>query len=237
MQIEDNELLFSLIIAFGALCIWLLLKLRAEKKEREKIADENRKLIADNVLLEGEHLKFQLQPHTLRNMVGALHIAAKNLHKGSEALADTLDYILYQDKKHLVSVEDELEFIESYKSLQGNFVYQTNSIKIEKSGIDTSSKYFKTACIPHLITAYFIENAFKHGDINHPEFLTIRIKLSNQFFELTVINRFKHKPSTEKGGLGLSNMRKRLNLLHSGKYEIKNSCNEQEYHSTLIIHF
>lgn len=237
MGIEDNKALFLLIAIITSLCIWLYYKLVVEKKERQKISDENRKLIADNALLEAEHLKFQLQPHTLRNMVGALHIAAKNLHKGSEALADTLDYILYQDKKHLVSVKDELEFIESYKSLQGNFVHQTNSIKIEKSGIDTSSKYYETACIPHLITAYFIENAFKHGDINHPEFLTIRIKLSNQTFELTVINRFKHKPSTEKGGLGLNNMRKRLELLHSGKYEIKNSCNEQEYHSTLIIHF
>lgn len=237
MENEYGKALLALIAALAPLSAWLFYKLNNERKEKKKIANENRRLVADNRLLEAEHLKFQLQPHTLRNMVGALHIAAKNLHKGSEALADTLDYILYYDKKHLVSVEEELAFIESYKSLQGNFVHQTDSIKIKKEDIDTSSKYFKTACIPHLITAYFIENAFKHGDVNHPEFLTISIKLSNQFFELTVINRFRQKPSTNKGGLGLSNMKKRLELLHFGKYEIKNSCNEQEYYSTLIIHF
>jgi LytS/YehU family sensor histidine kinase len=234
---EDNEGLIFIIVVFIVLCIWLYSKLTAEKKQRDKLARENAKLIADNALLEAEHLKFQLQPHTLRNMVATLHVASKNLYKGSEALAETLDYILYHGNKHLVSVADELTFLESYKSLQGNFVYQTNSIKIDKSAINTNSKYYSSACLPHLITAYFIENAFKHGDVNHPEFLTIRLKLSDKTFEMSVVNRINQKPSNGKGGLGLTNMRKRLDLLLSGKYEIKNSCNEQAYHSTLTIHF
>lgn len=97
---EDNEGHILIIIIFIVLCIWLYIKLKAEKKEREKLARENAKLIADNSLLEAEHLKFQLQPHTLRNMVATLHVAAKNLYKGSEALAETLDYVLYQGNKH-----------------------------------------------------------------------------------------------------------------------------------------
>jgi len=234
---EDNERLIFIIIIFIVVCIWLYSKLTAEKKRRDKLTRENAKLIADNTLLEAEHLKFQVQPHTLRNMVATLHVASKNLYKGSEALAETLDYILYHGNKHLVTVTEELTFLESYKSLQGNFVYQTNSIKIDKSAINTNSKYYNSACLPHLITAYFIENAFKHGDVNHPDFLTIRLKLSDKTFEMTMVNRINQKPNNGKGGLGLTNMRKRLDLLLSGKYEIKNSCNEQEYHSTLIIHF
>jgi LytS/YehU family sensor histidine kinase len=234
---EDNEGLIFIIVVFIVVCIWLYSKLTTEKKQRDKLARKNAKLIADNALLEAEHLKFQLQPHTLRNMVATLHVASKNLYKGSEALAETLDYILYHGNKHLVSVADELTFLESYKSLQGNFVYQTNSIKIDKSAINTNSKYYSATCLPHLITAYFIENAFKHGDVNHPEFLTIRLKLSDKTFEMSVVNRINQKPNNHKGGLGLTNMRKRLDILLSGKYEIKNSCNEQEYHSTLTIHF
>lgn len=234
---ENNEGLIFIIVVFIVLSIWLYTKLKAEKKQRDKLAIENAKLIADNALLEAEHLKFQLQPHTLRNMIATLHVASKNLYKGSEALAETLDYVLYHGNKHLVSVADELTFLESYKSLQGNFVYQTNSIKIDKSAINTNSKYFNSACLPHLITAYFIENAFKHGDINHPEFLTILLKLSDKTFEMSVVNRINEKTNNGKGGLGLTNMRKRLDLLLSGKYEIKNSYNDQEYHSTLTIHF
>jgi LytS/YehU family sensor histidine kinase len=234
---EDNEVLIFIIIVFIVVCIWLYSKLTAEKKQRDKLARENAKLIADNALLEAEHLKFQLQPHTLRNMVATLHVASKNLYKGSEALAETLDYILYHGNKHLVSIQDELNFLEKYKALQGNFVYQIDSIKIDKSQLNTNSNYFKTPCVPHLITAYFVENAFKHGDRNHPEFLKISLKLSDTTFELNVVNRIIPNPKETKGGIGLSNMRKRLDLLLTGKFDLKNSCNEHEYHSTLIIRF
>lgn len=237
MQKDDIDFLIYLLVGVIVLCIWLYTKLSAEEDLREKLGRENRKLIADNALLEAEHLKFQLQPHTLRNMVATLHVAAKNLYKGSEALAETLDYVLYSGNKHLVSIQDELTFLKNYKSLQGNFIHQINSIEIDTSQIDKSSKYFSSACIPHLITAYFIENAFKHGDVNHPEFLTIRLKLSDKTFEMAVTNRIKQKPINGKGGLGLTNMRKRLDLLLSDKYEIKHRCNEQEYFSILIINF
>lgn len=237
MRNDNIGLSIYLLAGLAIFCIWLYSKLTGEKKQREKLARENRKLISDNARLEAEQLKFQLQPHTLRNMVATLHVAAKNLYKGSEALTETLDYILYHGNKHLVSIQDEVSFLESYKSLQGNFVHQIDSIKIDKSQINTQSKYFNSACIPHLITAYFVENAFKHGDVNHPEFLNICLKLSENTFEMLVTNRIKQKPINAKGGLGLINMKKRLDLLLSDKYEIKHNCNEQEYFSKLIINF
>lgn len=234
---ENNPILILIITIVISLSFWLYTKLKIERKKRNQLAEENARLIADNALLEAEHLKFQLQPHTLRNMVATLHVASKNLYKGSEALAETLDYILYHGNKHLVSIQDELTFLENYKSLQGNFIHQINSIQIDTSQVNKNSKFLNSACVPHLITAYFIENAFKHGDVNHPEFLNIRLKLSDKTFEMVVTNRIKQKPSTGNGGLGLTNMRKRLDLLLSGKYEIKHICNEQEYYSTLIINF
>ena len=234
---EDNEVLIFILVVFIAGNIWLYKKYKGIQKQRDKLSKENVKLIADNALLEGEQLKFQLQPHTLRNMVSTLNVAAKNLYRGSESLAETLDYILYHDNKHLVSIEDELKFLEKYKALQGNFVYQIDSIKIDKSQVNTNSKYFSTACVPHLITAYFIENAFKHGDINHPEFLKITLKLSATTFELIVVNKIISNPKESKIGIGLSNMRKRLDLLLTGRFDLNNSCNMQEYISTLIIRF
>lgn len=234
---HDNEALIIIIVVFIVISMWLYSKLTAEKKQREKLARENSKLIADNALFEGEHLKFQLQPHTLRNMVATLNVASKNLYKASEALGETLDYVLYNGNIHLVSIEDELNFLEKYILLQGNFIYQIDSIKIDKSQVNTNSKYFSMDCVPHLITAYFVENAFKHGDRNHPEFLKITLKLYDTTFELNVVNKIITNPRETKGGIGLSNMRKRLDLLLTCKFDLKNSCNEQEYVSTLIIRF
>ncbi|MBK6731101.1 MAG: histidine kinase [Bacteroidetes bacterium] len=234
---ENNGGLIFVILVLIAVSIWLYKKYKVEQKQRDKLSKENTKLTSDMAILEVEHLKFQLQPHTLRNMVSTLNVAAKNLYKGSESLAETLDYILYQGNQHLVSIQDELNFLEKYKALQGNFVYQIDSIIIDKSEVNTNSKYFTTACVPHLITAYFVENAFKHGDRNHPEFLKITLKLSKTTFELNVINKIIPNRKETQGGIGLSNMKKRLERLLKDKFELRNSCNELEYYSTLIIRF
>lgn len=234
---QNKEILILIIVIIFLLTIWIYSRLLKEKRLREELGTENRLLIADNALLEAEHLKFQLQPHTLRNMVATLHVASKNLYRGSEALSDTLDYVLYHGNKHLVSIHDELTFLKNYKSLQGNFVHQIDSIKIEEEEVDTECKHFNSACIPHMITAYFVENAFKHGDVNHPEFLTISLKLSDKSFEMLVINRIKHKDQNGNSGIGLVNMQKRLDLLLTGQYELKNFFKDQEYHSYLKINF
>ena len=234
---EYNEVLFFLIIGFLVVIIWLYSKLKKERKHRDSLARENRKLIADNALLEADHLKFQLQPHTLNNILANLKVIASKLNKGMDSLSETLDYILYKGNSHLVTVEDEMNFIKKYLALNDLFTSEIDTIKLDASQVNKSSKHFTKASVPHLITAYFIENAFKHGDINHPDFLKIQIKLTDKAFEMSVINRVKQKPVEAKGGVGLSNMKKRLELLLPDKYEITNTYKEQEYHSFLIIHF
>jgi len=234
---NDNGAIFFLLLVVIGVCIWLYTKFKNEQKQREEISRENARLLADNALLEAEHLKFQLQPHTLNNILTNLKLITKKLHNGMDSLSETLDYILYKGNTHLVSVQDEITFIKKYLALNDLFISEIDSIKFDSSQVISNSKYFTSNCVPHLITAYFIENAFKHGDVNHPEFLKIQLKLSDTTFEMNVVNRIRQKPNRAKGGLGLTNMKKRLDLLLTGKYEIKNSCNEQEYISNLTIRF
>jgi two-component system LytT family sensor kinase len=234
---NDNELLIYLLIAVAGLCIWLYLKFKNEQERREKLVKENSQLLANNALLEAEHLKFQLQPHTLNNILANLKLSAAKLNKGMDYLTETLDYILYKGNNHLVSVQDEINFINKYLAINDLFISEIDSIKFDHSQVSCNSKYLTANCVPHLISAYFIENAFKHGDVNHMDFLNIQLKLSDSAFEMNVTNKIRQKPNGAKGGLGLNNMRKRLDLLMPAKYEIKNSCNEQEYISNLTIQF
>lgn len=233
---DDNstgEYIFILVlIGLSIRLYWLY---RREKLSKASLTEENRKLLADNAVLEADHLKFQLQPHTLNNILANLKVIASKLNKGLDSLSDTLDYILYSGHSNLVSVKEELGFIHKYLELNDLFISGIESIKIDDKDVNTKSKYYMTACIPHLITAYFIENAFKHGDVNHPEFLRITLKLSDTSFQMSVVNRVRTKSSETKGGLGLSNMKKRLELLLAGKYEIQTESTEQEYKSTLTI--
>jgi len=233
---NDGQGIIFLLIIFIGISFWLFTKFKKEKKQRTILANENQRLLVENALFEADHLKFQMQPHTLNNILAKLKVIAKKLNKGMDSLSETLDYILYKGHKHFVSIEDEINFIKKYLALNDLFLSQIDSIDFNYSQINENSEHFKSQCIPHLITAYFIENAFKHGDLNHPEFLKIELKLNNTSFEMFVINRFSKKSTEKKGGLGLQNMKKRLDLLVANKYEIKTSCNEQEYFSTLIIH-
>lgn len=233
---ENNDTLIFLVVILAGLSIWLYLKLRKERKERDRIGKENSILVADNVMLEAEQLKFQLQPHTLNNILANLKVIAGKLNTGMDSLSDTLDYILYKGNFNLVSVEDELNFIKKYLALNDLFISEIDSIKIDESQVNRTSKKFSSTCIPHLITAYFIENAFKHGDLNHPEFLRIQIKLTDSVFEIKVINKIKQKSTVKNGGLGLANMKKRLELLHVGKYQLENKPNGQDYIALLTIH-
>ena len=226
-----------MIVALIALSIWLYVKLKAERKQRDKLSAENAQLIADNALFEAEHLKFQLQPHTLNNILANLKVIANKLNKGLASLSETLEYILYKGNNHLVSVRDEITFVKEYINLNKLFITDIDMIKENFVEVNTTSKYYSTPCIPHLITAYFLENAFKHGDTNHKDFLSIQIKLTDKEFELKVRNKVNPKPNPGKGGLGLTNMKKRLELLSANKYNIDSQLSNGEYLSTLTIYF
>lgn len=244
----DNSSGLVLLILL-VLSIWLFVKLRRARKEQKDLLREKQQLVeakerllrekveleGENAMLSSEHLKFQLQPHTLYNILANLKAISKKLHRGMESLSDTLTYILYKGNTHLVSVEDELGFVETYLQLSDHFLADVNPNAIDTKEVDRSSPYFKQPCIPHLISAYFIENAFKHGDKDHPKFLSIRVKLDSQLFQLHVTNRIKQKPDDRLGGLGLKNMEKRLELLMAGRYEVRSSSTQEEYHAILTI--
>jgi len=248
---DNTGIIFAITLIIAV--IWLAVRLRKTNKLNSSLTEKNRAitkdihdlrtenstLIADNAMLEAEHLKFQLQPHTLGNVVTTLNAIAKNLHRGTESLSESLNYILYRGNTHLVSVEEELNFIKKYLQLNQLLYSDIISTKLDDTAVDKASKFYSTPSIPHLISAYLIENAYKHGDKTHPDFLKIILKLSDSNFEMTVINRLtsKQRSDDKNGGLGLKNMEKRLELLMNGKYTITRGSSESEYYSTLVIQF
>lgn len=239
MTIQKTEITFQIFMLVGlaVLYIWLFTKIKKAQKQKDKLAKENAKLLAENTLLEVEQLKFQLQPHTLNNILAHLKLTANKLNQGLASFSETLEYILYKGKNHLVSVDEEINFIQEYLRLNEIFISELDAIKVDYSQVNKHSKYFHSPCIPHLITAYFIENAFKHGNIKEKESLKIILKLSDKEFEMKVVNMMKQKTTTTQGGLGLKNMKRRLDLLNSNKYYIQNSINENQFHSQLTIIF
>jgi len=232
---ENNEELIFLIAVLVASNGYAWYKYRQEKGKRDKIIRENTLLLADNAIMEADDLKFQLQPHTINNILANLKALSNNLNRGMDALSIMLEYILYYGNQDFVTVEEEIKYLKNYLTMNRLFIMQMDSIRVDDSGLNELAPAFRKKCIPHLITGYFLENAFKHGDLQHPEFLQVMLVLDDKKFEIKVMNKIKKEEPIGSSGIGLSNMRKRLNLLVPGKYKIRSGIDGNAYTSYLKI--
>lgn len=211
-----------------------LKKLNAEiEVEKNTLKKENEKLTDENYKISNQNLKHQLQPHSIRNIISVFKDFTEKLEGGMNSFSDNLDYIL--EEEDFVSVEREVDFIEKYvKTLSMSLTGMPYTII---KSIDTNSHHYSAPCIPHLISGYFIENAFKYGDKKLPHFVDIYIKLNNNQFELIVINKVSGSKSSRKSseGKGLKNMEERLSRLMKGKHYKNYEQKGEEFHSSLLL--
>lgn len=240
----DELIAIILLLGIPVLVIILIVRLRSARRERDRLLREKAELTKamaelgrENVLLETHHLKFQMQPHALNNILSELKASSKKLERGMGALSSTLEYILYKGQMNLVSVGEEVTFIRQYIQLHEMFVVELDAVQLDDSGIDQGSRFYEQACIPHLVTGYLIENAFKHGDRKHPDFLRIKLKLNEKFFQVHVANRVPTMPKEGIGGLGLFNMKKRMDLLLPERWRYDTHQEGEVYHAILTIEF
>jgi LytS/YehU family sensor histidine kinase len=230
---NDISLIVLVVLIFIILVISI--SLMNEISGRNKLRNEFAKLQSEKDKLQANDLKFQLQPHTLNNILANLKLYSNKLNKGLDSMSETLNYIIYEGKDHYVSVEQEIEFIRTYLNLNELFVKQIDSINFSTVDVDVNSPFYKSYCLPHLISAYFIENAFKHGDKDHPEFLDVKLVLDQNTFSLIVKNRTRSVHHNGKGGIGLENMKNRMNTLLNNKYSIECHLEGDYYFAQLTI--
>jgi sensor histidine kinase YesM len=185
-------------------------ELRMKEVEKQKIEAELRAL------------KAQVNPHFFFNTLNSLY--ALSLDKSEKApelilkLSDLMRYVIYESIDDLVSVEKQLEFLQSYVYLERLRSQESLDIRFEIKGDHLRIK------IAPLIFLAFIENAFKHGakvECDHP-YIHIAFNLEhNDRVIFSIENRrdpFQGKRNG--GGFGLSNVKKRLELLYPGKHEL-----------------
>ncbi|WP_271407077.1 sensor histidine kinase [Tenacibaculum soleae] len=205
-------------------------------KSTLKNEDLKNKILESQLQLKEQELKFlkmQIHPHFLFNTLNTLYGFA--LKKSDDApemilkLSNLLDYILYQVDKPLVFLEDEINHIENYISLEKIRFQESLSINFIK---ETDLKNIQIA--PMLLLP-FVENAFKHGSqINDILKINIYLKTTNDFLFFEINNSTKNN-STLKKGIGLDNIRKRLNMLYNNKYQLNIARNENLFNAQLKI--
>lgn len=186
-------------------------KLKAQQGEIE-----NQKLE-----VELKYLKLQINPHFLFNTLNNLLLLTnKKSPKASvvvEKLAYMMRYLLEKDKKDNVPLAVEIEFLKSYIELE----------EIRIKDIDVSFDIegdVQGQQLPPALLMTLIENAFKHGvkksDSNN--YVHIELKALPKEIHLKVVNPFHSKTTIKEfEGIGLENLRKRLDLIYGDNYSLE----------------
>lgn len=217
------------------LLLYYLVSYQSLKKSQIHLRKEFEKLKFRNTDLETHQRKFELKPHTLKNILANIKEMSNQISRSMDSLSSLLEYIFENSEEHYASIQDEVDFIKGYITLQDNFTIGIKNAKFDESLLDEHNPNYHKKVIPHLVSAYLIENAFKHGDSSHPDFLYIQVKLDGDIFEINVTNKIRKNYTPQKVGIGLSNMKSRLRHLNDGKYKYECSQTEEEYKSKLIL--
>lgn len=187
-------------------------------------------LISEKKEAELNFLKTQIHPHFLFNTLNNLY--ALTLKQSKDApdvvlkLSDLLRYMLYDCSVDYVPMHKELDFISNFMDLQG--------IRHHKSMVDISFKQkgeAKNSKIAPLLLLPIIENCFKHGADkgNQHIQITINIDIDDSCLHLHTCNTLNEDLLEIKEGLGLKNVRRRLELLYPNKHSLLMDIRNNEF--------
>jgi hypothetical protein len=184
-------------------------------------------------------LKSQIQPHFMMNNLNNLYGMALANHPHTAAtilkLSESLQYLLYQTGTRLVALEDEVTFLKKYIQLERIRTDYPEQIQESWEGEIGQQQIAPLVLLP------LVENAFKHG-MKAADRQPIRIECRAGATELvlTVTNpkqRSQVALGREETGLGLANLRRRLNLLYPGRHQLRLHDQPETFTAQLQIPF
>ncbi|MBQ8438682.1 MAG: histidine kinase [Alistipes sp.] len=204
---------------------------RSMQAEQKMVAMERHALQA-----EMDYLKYQINPHffmnTLNNIHAMIDIDSEAAKEIVIELSKMMRYVLYDSEKQQTNLEQEVQFTENYVELMR--VRYPSDVDVR---FDVQRPLPVDAKVPPLLPIVFVENAFKHGvSYNRPSFVHIRLHCEDGKAVCEVRNSRHKNMQVEKGGVGLENVRKRLDLLFGKDFELlTDDSREDEYSVKLSI--
>lgn len=207
-----DYLIFTLYFAVGT-----SIKLVGEWYITQK---SKQKLDTQRINAEISFLKTQLNPHFLFNSLNSVYsLANKKSDDTTQAivtLSELMRYMIYETQKELVPLKDEINYIKNYITLQNLRLKDSSGVRINIYGkVDYK--------IEPLLLISFIENAFKYGtDFNGKTDIRIKIEVVDNSLNFEVTNYVSiHKRDDQNSGIGLKNVKNRLELQYPNAHELE----------------
>jgi two-component system, LytTR family, sensor kinase len=202
-----------------------------DQKQRSELLNQNQ---ASELAL----LRYQINPHFLFNTLNNIYsLVYKKDDKAADAvmkLSEILHYTLYKVNAEMVQLDNEIACLKSFIELQSLRVSDPDFVNFSVEG-DPAGK----TIVPMLLLP-FVENAYKHCDkeVKSPG-ITIKILINNDFIEFQCKNYISGHSKVfkdEVGGIGLQNIKRRIDLLYAKTHKLEINKSETEFNVYLKLY-
>ena len=212
------------VFTFGFSFLFIVLLSIAYSLISERIRLERMLQEKENEFLKAElhFLRSQISPHfmfnVLNNMVSMARKKSDLLENSLIQLSGLMRYMLYEIKNDRVALNKEIDFLNTYVDLQQQRMREEviSNFYLE---VDPHQFY-----IEPMLLIPFVENAFKHSQTSIKPEIEINLILTKAKLSLDVKNNYDTvncKPKDNSGGIGLTNVKRRLELLYGKKYDLQ----------------
>ena len=228
---------FSIIFQVGlSMLIAYLTFLRDERKQRKILEEQKMQLEVEKSQANFNFLKAQINPHFLHNTLNFLYARSlpysPELSEGILTLSEIMRYALSEGnaKDGKAPLKDEIEHVRNViKINQLRFSNQLH-VRFDVEGV------INGAVIIPFVLITLVENAFKHGDLKSTEYpIDIKLKVDNEKIFFFCRNKKKSGPRELSTGIGLDNIKKRLELAYGKNYSFNVKDEGNIYTTELTI--
>jgi LytS/YehU family sensor histidine kinase len=227
---------FAVTVSMSAIFIASFIAMLKFLEDWFQLEASRQEMINEKLSAELRFLKAQINPHflfnTLNNLYYLAYTQSPNTTEVIAKLSQMMRYMIYDSNHSKVPMNKELEYMQNYISLENLRLNEQIPIKFEIEG--SPEQVFITPLI--LIT--FLENAFKHGvgNNNSHAWVNISIKIGKNTCIYTVENsKFISQKEGEKSGIGLQNVRRRLELSYPEHYTLMEEDRGDSYYVQLKL--
>jgi two-component system, LytTR family, sensor kinase len=216
---DTRAVFFNILIYLFIFALSTAFQLIKDKVASDKLAQEKQNEVLKTEL---SLLRSQVNPHfmfnVLNNMVSLARKQSDLLEPSLIKLSSLMRYMLYEADEEKVSIEKEMDYLQSYIDLQQQRFGKKVQVNVHMHTVDSQYRVEPMLLIP------FVENAFKHGTgIIEDAHIDVALEAGKNMLRFVVRNKYNPASAEIKdksSGIGLANVKRRLNLLYGKKHTL-----------------